>query len=221
MSTFVHYVSRGEPDPPPVNIRFLHTLWRLAVGLVGALLLFGGLALLAHALDALDPIRVVWGGGGMALTLDLTEYTMRVRWLWAAAAVGWIVVGLLLVWLALARTTEQREKSQRVRLSGHTRNGLYGSGEVTVSMRSLYALVVHAAERDPAIREADPVLKLRRDGWHLNCRLVVTPEAEIPEVAGRLKPTLADTLERHTGLPVAQTDLDIQLFALDARTRVH
>ncbi len=203
-----------------MNLRLLHTLWRLVVALVGLALVAGGVVVLAHALDALGPLRLV-GGGGLALALDLTEYPLRQRWLWAAGGLGVLLTGVGLLGLALARTAEQQERSRRVRLSGHTRNGLYGSGEVTVSMRSLYALVVHTAERDPAVREAAPVLRLRRDGWHLACRLVVTPDAELPAVASRLKPLLAEALERHTGLPVVATNLDVQLFALDARTRVH
>ena len=206
---------------PAVNVRILHTFWRLAAGLAGIAILIGGIVLLAHALDVLGPFRAMWGGGGMRFSLDLAAYPMRVRWVWAAAGLGIALLGALLIALALVRTTEQRERSRRIRLSGHARNGLYGSGEVTVSMRSLYALVVHTAERDPAVREADPTLRLRRGGWHLACRLVVTPDAEIPEVASRLKPQLAEALERHTGLPVAAIDLDLQLFALDARTRVH
>lgn len=220
MSTFAP-PSRGALTPTLVNVHLLHALWRLAVGLVGLILVAAGVVLLAHVLDALPPLHLAWGGGGMAFSLDLTEYSMRTRWVWGAVGLGVLVVGLLLVGLALVQTAEQREKGQRVRLSGHTRNGLYGSGEVTVSMRSLYALVVHTAERDPAVREAETTLKLRRDGWHVACRLVVTPDAEIPAVVSRLKPHLAETLERHTGLPVAATDLDLQLFALDARARVH
>ncbi len=204
-----------------MNPRLLYGLLRLAALLVGAALLLGGLVLLAHSLDATGPFRALLGGGGLALGLDLTEFPLRERWVWAAAAVGVALLGGALLALALAPTAEQRERSRRVRLSGHSRNGLYGSGEVTVSMRSLYALVVHEAERDPAVREADPSLRLQRDGWHLACRLVVTPEAVLPEVAARLKPRLKDALERHTGLPVARTDLDVQLFALDARQRVY
>ena len=218
MFAFAQLLSHG--DPVPMNLRLLHTLWRLVVALVGLLLAAGGAAVLGHALDALGPLRLA-GGRGLALALDLTAYPMGARWGWAAVALGVLLAGIALLGLAFARTAEQRERSRRVRLSGRARNGLYGSGEVTVSMRSLYALVVHTAERDPAVREAAPVLRLRRDGWHLACRLVVTPDAEIPEVASRLKPLLAEALERHTGLPVVATDLDIQLFALDAHTRVH
>ena len=88
-------------------------------------------------------------------------------------------------------------------------------------MESLHALVAHEAERDPAVREADPVLRLKKDGWTLACRLSVVPDASIPDVTARVKSTLSDALERHTGLPVVRTDLDVQVFSLDARTRVH
>ena len=203
-----------------VNARLLSLLWRIVVALAGLLLVVGGLALLAHSLDAAGPMRAAIGDG-LTLGLDLSALPLRQRWVWAAAALALTLTGVLLVALAVAQTSDQRERSQRVRLTGHSRNGLYGSGEVTVSMRSLYALVVHTAERDPSVREASPTLKLKRGGWHVGCRLVVTPDSEIPAVATRLKPVLADTLERHTGIPVVRTDLDVQHFSLDARTRVH
>ena len=92
---------------------------------------------------------------------------------------------------------------------------------VNDELGQLRALVAHAAERDPAVREADPVIRLRKQGWMLACRLSVVPDASIPEVTARVKSALAETLEGHTGLPVVRTDLDVQVFSLDARTRVH
>lgn len=185
------------------------------------MLLASGVVILAHALDALPPITLRGGGGQLALGLDLTALPMRARWLWAAAGLGLTVLGLGFAWLSMARSTASREKSARVTLSGASRNGLYGSGAVTVGVKSLHALVAHEAERDPAVREADPVLRLKKQGWQVACRLSVVPDASIPEVTARVKSTLSDALERHTGLPVVRTDLDVQVFSLDARTRVH
>ena len=198
----------------------LQFLWRAVVFATGLALLVAGLAVLAHSLDATGPLRAALGGG-LAAELDLTGLPLRSRWVWAAGALALALTGFLVSVLALSPTTEQREQSKRVRLTGHKQTGLYGSGEVTVSIRSVYALVVHTAERDPAVREADPRLRLRRSGWHLTCRVVVTPDAELPAVAARLKTLLSDALERHTGLPVVRTDLDMRLFSLDAHRRVH
>jgi hypothetical protein len=88
-------------------------------------------------------------------------------------------------------------------------------------MKSLHALVAHEAERDPSVREADPVLHLKKAGWVVVCRLSVVPDASIPDVTARVKSALSDALSSHTGLPVVRTDLDVQVFSLDARTRVH
>ncbi len=205
-----------------MNDLALRLLWRLTTALVALALLAFGVGVLAHALDAVGPIRLLSRGGGeLALRLDLTELPLRTRWLWAALGLGLTLLGLAFAWLAAARSTASRERSARVTLSGASRNGMYGSGAVTVGMESLHALVAHAAERDPAVREADPVLRLRKGGWVLACRLSVVPDASIPDLTARVKASLAQALERHTGLPVVRTDLDVQVFSLDARIRVH
>ena len=204
-----------------MNDLALRLLWRLTAALVALVLLAAGVVLLAHALDALPPVTLLGGGGELGLGLDLTALPMRTRWVWAAAGLGLTLLGLGFAWLAAARSSASREKSSRVTLSGASRNGLYGSGAVTVGMESLHALVAHEAERDPAVREADPVLRLKKQGWQVACRLSVVPDASIPGVTARVKSALSDALERHTGLPVVRTDLDVQVFSLDARTRVH
>ena len=204
-----------------MNDLLLQTLWRLLAAVVAVALVVVGGTLIAHALDATGPVGVVFGGGGLATRLDLTDLPLRTRWVWAAVGLGLVVLGLAAAWLAVARTEESRERSHRVRLSGAAGSGMYQSGEVTVGMDSLYALVAHTAERDPAVREASPALRLGKKGWRLACRLSVVPDAEIPAVVSRLKPALAHALERHTGLPVVRTDLDVQVLALDGRTRVH
>ena len=208
--------------PPLVNDLALRLLWRLTAALVALVLLAFGVTLLAHALDAAGPVALLsQPSGELALRLDLTALPMRMRWLWAGIGLGVTLVGLGFAWLTSARSTASKERSARVTLSGSSRSGLYGSGSVTVGMESLHALVAHAAERDPAVREADPVIRLRKQGWMLACRLSVVPDASIPEVTARVKSALAETLEGHTGLPVVRTDLDVQVFSLDARTRVH
>ena len=204
-----------------MNDLALQTLWRLVAAAAAVLLVVVGGALVAHALDATGPVGLVFGGGGLATRLDLTALPLRTRWAWAAVGLGLVALGLGAAWLAVARSTASRERARRVRLSGAAGRGMYQSGEVTVGMESLHALVSHTAERDPAVREASPALRLGKKGWRLACRLSVVPDAEIPAVVARLKPALAQALERHTGLPVVRTDLDVQVFALDGRARVH
>ncbi|WP_412061030.1 hypothetical protein [Rubrivirga sp. IMCC45206] len=204
-----------------MNDLALRLLWRLTAALVALALLAVGVGILAHALDATGPIALLGGGGELAVRLDLTALALRTRWLWAGAGLLLALLGLAFAWLASARSTAARERSARVTLSGASRNGLYGSGAVTVGMESLHALVAHAAEQDPAVREADPVLRLKKGGWQLACRLSVVPDASIPELTARVKAALTAALERHTGLPVVRTDLDVQVFSLDARARVH
>lgn len=204
-----------------MNDLALRLLWRLTAALVALALLTSGVVVLAHALDAVPPVGLLGGGGELSLRLDLSALTLRARWLWAAAGLGLVLLGLGFAWLAGARSTAARERASRVRLSGASRNGVYGSGSVTVGMESLHALVAHEAERDPAVREADPVLRLKKGGWDLACRLSVVPDASIPELTARVKSAVTGALERHTGLPVVRTDLDVQVFSLDARARVH
>ena len=207
--------------PLSVNDLALRLLWRLTAALVAAVLLVAGVTVLAHALDALAPVTVMGGDGELALGLDLTALPLRARYLWALAGLLVAVLGLGFAWLAAARSAVSRERSSRVRLSGASRNGMYRSGEVTVGMESLHALVAHEAERDPAVREADPVLRLKKGGWDVACRLSVVPDASIPDVTARVQSAVSGALERHTGLPVVRTGLDVQVFSLDARARVH
>ena len=198
----------------------LRSLWRLTALLVAVLLVFVGFVVLAHSLGAMGPVRLA-GGNQVAFGLDLTTLSLRLRWLWALGGAMACLFGLFFVWLALAQTDQARERSSRVRLSGASRTGLYGSGEVTVGMDSLHALVVHTAERDPSVREAQCKLQLAKGGWAMTCRLSVVPDASIPDVVKRVKADVTRTLEHHTGLPVVRTDLNVAGFSLDARTRVH
>ncbi len=198
----------------------LRSLWRLTALLVATLFVLVGFTVLAHAVDAMGPIRIV-GGDQVAFGLNLTTLSMRLRWLWALGGALACLLGLFFVWLALAQTEHARDRSSRVRLSGASRTGLYGSGEVTVGMDSLHALIVHTAERDPSVRAAGAQLALGKSGWTITCRLSVVPDASIPDIVKRVKADVTRTLEHHTGLPVVRTDLDVSGLSLDARTRVH
>ncbi len=198
----------------------LRSLWRLTALLVATLLVVGGFVVLAHAFDAIGPIR--WTGGDqLEFGLDLTTLSMRMRWLWGLGGAVACLFGLFFFSLAIAKTEQARDRSSRVRLSGASRTGLYGSGEVTVGLDSLHALIVHTAERDPSVREARCKLTMSKAGWILACHLSVVPDASIPDVAKRVKADVMRTLEHHTGLPVVRADLDVAGFSLDARTRVH
>ena len=188
---------------------------RLLVSLFGLLMAAGGLAVCMHALGLLAPLVLILPG--FTLVLNLTLLPLARILLWAGAALAAIPAGLLLLALGLSRSSGRRRRIvlQRAGLNGH-----YGGGEVTIALPSLTALAAYVAERVEGVREARPVVRLKRKGWHVVCPVTVAPDAALPDVAARLKTALHDALERHTGLPVARVDIEAQLPARDVRQRL-
>ncbi|ARA94674.1 MAG: alkaline shock response membrane anchor protein AmaP [Bacteroidetes bacterium] len=188
---------------------------RLTSLLVGLGLVAAGGWLLLHVAGWAGPMRLT--RPGLDLLVDLRALPVRAVWSFVGIALLAVVGGLLFFIPALRRSGEA---GREVVLSGRGDAVAYGGGRVTVALRSLQALVAYVAERVPGVREADPQVQLRRDGWHVRCRVAVHPDSPLPEVTARLREALQQTLERHTGLPVARVDVASQLTALDARRRL-
>ncbi|GIV58742.1 MAG: hypothetical protein KatS3mg042_1655 [Rhodothermaceae bacterium] len=196
-------------DPLPDVIR------RLLVAFFGLLLVAGGLVVGIHVVGLMAPIVLTLPG--LTLVLNLADLTFMQMLGWATVSVWMVVVGLLLVGLGVMSATRQ---GRRIVLSRTALNGQYGGGRVTLAERSLVDLAAYVAERVDGVREARPVVRLRRKGWHVVCPITVAPEAALPDVAARLKTALHDAIERHTGLPVTRVDIEAQLPAQDARKRL-
>lgn len=145
---------------------------------------------------------------GLNLTMDSGVGTAWLRLFWGGLSISGLVVGFFFIWLAAAQTSR---RGKQIVLSGNGGNEIYGGGRVTVSLGSLHAVVVRAAERIEGVREASPRLNLKSGGWHIDCLVAVTPDSAMPAVTAILKTTLKDTLEHHTGLPVERIDIAAQL----------
>ncbi len=198
-----------------MNKTLVHALWRFFIALIGILFFSAGAVVILHALAFLAPLS--GSGAGFQVGLDLSTQPFRVVMVWMGGALVALVLGALFILLALARTSGD---GKQIVLKGLTTNGLVGSGRVTVAQRSLRALAAYTAERVVGVREASPRLRLRTDGWHIDCRVSLTPAAALPEVTAQLKAALHDTIEHHTGLPVARVNIAAQLHAIEAGRRV-
>ena len=206
-----------------MNESVLRFFWRALPILLGALLLVGGAYVLLHAAGVAAPIRFghlpgeAEPGSPFLLFLDLQALPLKFGLLWMLAGAGAVLLGGALAALGLARV---RGEGQQIVLRGRDGSALYGGGRVTVSLKSLLALITNVAERTNGVREARPRLRLRRSGWHLDCIVSISPAVPIPDVARSLAPRLQEALEHHTGLPVAHVNINGQLGLVGAERRV-
>ena len=194
---------------------FLHTLWRLLVAITALAFLAGGVMIVLHALEVVGPVK--GRGAGFTFNFDLGEETFRTTLGWIGGSLLAMLAGLLLLLLAVARAAES---GKQIVLNSQVDKGLYGGGQVTVSVQSLRALVAYTAEKVEGIRETVPRIRLRRDGWHIDCRVVLQPDLPLPDVTARIKKALLEAVEYHTGLPVARVNIAAQLKAIDADKRI-
>ena len=194
----------------------IHTLWRLLAALIGIGFIAGGVMVILHAMEVINPIQ--GGGAGFSFLLDLGQETFRVVLAWVGGSVIAIAAGLLLLLLALIRAVAQ---NRQIVLSSPVSDNLYGRGEVTISLQSVRALAAYTAENVPGIREAVPQTRLKRGGWHIDCQVVLIPNVSLPEVTLQLKNALQQAIEHHTGLSVARVNIAAQLNAIDAQRRLH
>lgn len=155
--------------------------------------------------------------GGMSLSLDFYLLPLWQKAVWSSLAFVGFVLSLVLLRLALL---QPRSRHKQIVLSSPGGDGVYGGGRVTVSLGSLRAILVRTAERVEGVREANPELSLKRNGWHINCSVAITPDASLPAVTGALKTRLKESIEHHTGLPVEKIDIAAQLNPIRDLQRV-
>lgn len=202
---------------------FLRGVWRALVFLLGLVLLAGSVYVLLHAVGAAPPLYYSAPQSGplqeraLVLGFNLGGQPTFIGVRWIIGSVVGALLGLGLLALALAR---RRGVGRQVVLRGHDQERAYGGGRLTVSMRSVRALVALEAERVEGVREAHPRLRLKRKGWQVDCDLALAPSASLPEVARTLKPRLQEALEHHTGLPVARVNIESRLGLKDAHRRI-
>ncbi len=192
-----------------------HVSLRIAALFLSFALLIASIVLGWQGLASNAPFEV--SIGGMSLFFDFHELVLWQRAVWSSLAVFGFVLCLVLMRLAFL---QPRSKQKQIVLSNPAGNGVYGGGRVSVSLGSLRAILVLTAERIEGVREASPELRLKRNGWHINCRVAIRPDASLPEVTAALKTRLKESIEHHTGLPVEKIDIAAQLNPIRDLQRV-
>lgn len=195
------------------GLRFLRRFVALSVGFAAAWL---SIAALLHALGLSPPLQ--YASSSFSFLLDLSDAPAPVRLAWGSGMAVVCMASLLLIWLGFTRSKEDRVKRVVLRNSGL--NGFPGNGQVTYALESLRNLVAHTLEQDPDIREAHPKVRMKKHGIMLDCRLMLNPRAQLPDVLGRVRPLLRDVVESHTGIPVEQMNFDAQLSPVRTNNRV-
>jgi len=153
--------------------------------------------------SALPPAFPVLGSWVSALQENADPITL-------ASAVGVAVVAFGLIgieWLVPAG--RRRVVIQRDEL-----------GSVTVSLPGLRRLANHVigevAGVETVVSEALPT----RDGVAFNCRIVVKPDANTPELAQVVRERLETAIRSHTGRPVTRVHVHTQVGRGELRKRV-
>jgi hypothetical protein len=84
-------------------------------------------------------------------------------------------------------------------------------GTVAVSKASIRALGRRCAEQLEGVTATASAVRLLRDGWHIDLRLTVDPDLNVPDAVTKIRSNLAETLERQTG--VSLSDLRVRAEA--------
>jgi hypothetical protein len=161
------------------------------------------------------------GNGPPIVNLAIESHLGELPGVEKAVVIGGSIIFLLLgVFVLAGAFSPTRPNENWVLLRGTDGDTAPGSGHVKVSVKSLYTLAHHVAERVEGVRAANTLLQWKRDGWHIQCEAAVLPEQSVPEVASRLKEALKRSLEHHTGMPVSVVNVETRLTLPEERKRV-
>ena len=115
-------------------------------------------------------------------------------------------LGALLLWLALSMRSAERRQPWLL-LTASIRDGR-GATTISLSSRSLHALVAYVGERVEGVRQVLPTVRRAEEGWVIRCEVQLWTSASAPETSRALREALTHQLEHHTGVPVAALRLD-------------
>jgi uncharacterized alkaline shock family protein YloU len=95
-------------------------------------------------------------------------------------------------------------------------------GTVTVARDSVRRLVGYESKAIPGVVETRQSVDKGRDGLRVRVRALLLPEVDAPEVGHNLQEKLQQSIQEHTGLPVAEVQVATQLepFEKPQRRRV-
>jgi len=194
--------------------KFAHFLRRTITVFAGMLLAALGTLIAIVAAGLVSPVRLEWYG--ISLNFDTGQLPFLSTLGWVGIGVGVTLLGVLLLMLGFMRERKQKQ----IVVSGALTNGVASPGQVTVSAKSIEALATYVVERIEGVREAMPTVKLKKDGWHIECPVAMSADSAVPDASALVKDALRESLERHTGIPVARVNVGTQLNAIQADRRV-
>ena len=189
-------------------------LGRLAAALGCLLGLATSLWVVASATSLAPPARLGLGDAAVSIGLDGLDGGTRALW-----AAGGVVASLLM--LALFWRVLRAGADRGVVLSRGRQRGMLGGGTLEVSEASMHALANYTCERIDGVYEAYSKLTMRRRGWYADIALVLSPGAQVRDVALEVKKALEDSLRGHTSVGVARIRIWAQLDPLEKRRRVY
>lgn len=177
--------------------------WLVVVIVALAMMAVGAYALLV-GLGWFDGGQLALSSGLVRLSWSAPSFEARAAWCAISALI--FVAGGLLMMLGLLPQARPLPKRYMI----HKTPGLadYGGSAVTLSARGLAALMSYVLTRVPGVHEAEPQIKLTRQGWVVRCRLYVWAESKLPELVEQVRGQLKAALEGHTGIPVVRIDVD-------------
>lgn len=121
--------------------------------------------------------------------LSIIYNDQHIAWLVAAAAVGIILVTILLENLIYGR----RRMERTIAFDNP-------SGPVTVSLSALEDLIKRLTDEMPQIKEIRPFMVVHKKGLNVEAKLVLRAQANIPELTARLQELIRRRIEEVIGM---------------------
>ena len=179
-------------------------LIRTWTALAGAALFFAGVYILLHAASILSGVELIWHG--LAADFDLAVRTQQERAQWGFAGMLLSASGVLAVWIAIPRFGKAR-RSFALR---DTSDSPGSCSRVTISERSIQAMVIHAARSEEGVRDVRCDASLGKKGWRIRCDLSVWYGTSIPALLPHLEGAIGDALA------IDDLTIDAHYEAIDA-----
>lgn len=180
---------------------------RVLVLAQGIVLTVGGAVLVALAGGLVAAPSL--GAGGIVLELGALEAKF-----WTPLAIASLAVGLALV--ALSVWPRRRVRAYGIALpSTMGDDGLV----VRVAPATLINLVRYEARQINGVRDVIPEVRAEEAGWSVHCNLVVWRGRSMRDVSEQVTERVRDALHHHTGVNLANLEIDVSL-AHEPVTRV-
>ncbi|MBF0619240.1 MAG: alkaline shock response membrane anchor protein AmaP [Candidatus Omnitrophica bacterium] len=112
----------------------------------------------------------------------------------AGLVAGFIVAGAMLISLAFARIIYGREEKERIIALNNP------LGRVTISLSALEDMLRRMVARTPQIKELKPDISAIRKGLEIDIRLVLSSDANIPELTADLQGLIKRKVQEVVGV---------------------